>query len=169
MVPTTLWVEVCAEFEVASRCALGVFRDGRDCQTPWFSDHYGLNKVKNRPKITKLSFLHVVCRVLENLKFIEMAPYCFKSNMTIIIEYKSIENFKCKLEMAKTVGPKGQIISKCPFGVKTSFKKPTKFKILSRISALASKKRSKWHFIPLIGGFYFDSLTLLFWFGLFLG
>ena len=36
MVPTTLWVEVCAEFEVASRCALGGFRDGRDFQTPDF-------------------------------------------------------------------------------------------------------------------------------------
>ena len=34
---------------------------------------------------------------------------------------------------------KGQLISKCPFGVKTSSKKPT---IFSRISALASKKRS---------------------------
>ena len=38
--------------------------------------------------------------------------------------------------------------------------------IFSRISALASKKRSNQknlgHFIPLIGGFYFDSLTRLF-------
>ena len=37
------------------------------------------------------------------------------------------------------------------FGVKTSSKKPTKE-----------------HFIPLIGGFYFDSITLLFLFDLFL-
>ena len=41
-----------------------------------------------------------------------------------------------------------------------------------RISALASKKRSNekksGHFLPLIGRFYFDSLTLLFWFHLFL-
>ena len=34
---------------------------------------------------------------------------------------------------------KGQLISKCPFGVKTSSKKPTNF--FARISALASKKR----------------------------
>jgi hypothetical protein len=44
----------------------------------------------------------------------------------------------------------------------------------SRISALASKKRSNQknrgtcHLIPLIGGFYFDSLTLFFLFDLFL-
>ena len=45
-------------------------------------------------------------------------------------------------------------------------------KIFSRISVLGSKKRSKQkntgHFIPLIGGFYFDFLKLLFWFDLFL-
>ena len=49
--------------------------------------------------------------------------------------------------------------------------------IFSRISALASKKRSNQknkgtlyqdYFIPLIGGFYFDFLTLLFLFDLFL-
>ena len=49
----------------------------------------------------------------------------------------------------------GQLISKCPFGV---------FK--SRLSALVSKKRSNQKnngtLSPLIGGFYFDSLTLLF-------
>ena len=46
-------------------------------------------------------------------------------------------------------------------------------RIFVRISALASSL--KWgqikkyrHFIPLIRGFYFDSLTLLFWFDLFL-
>ena len=37
-------------------------------------------------------------------------------------------------------GIKGQLISKCPFGVFKSSEKPTK--IFSRISALASKKRS---------------------------
>ena len=35
---------------------------------------------------------------------------------------------------------KGQLISKCPFGVKNFFQKTNKF--FSRISALASKKRS---------------------------
>ena len=44
--------------------------------------------------------------------------------------------------------------------------------IFVRISCLASKKRSnqkKWeHFIPLSEWFYFDSLTLLLWFDLFL-
>ena len=41
----------------------------------------------------------------------------------------------------KLVSPdtKGQLISKCPFGVFESTKKPTKFFV--RISALASKKR----------------------------
>ena len=44
--------------------------------------------------------------------------------------------------------------------------------IFSRISAIASKKRSNQKnkgnlYVPLIGGFYFDSLTLLFWFDLF--
>jgi hypothetical protein len=37
-------------------------------------------------------------------------------------------------------GGRGQLISKCPFGVFKSPKKPTKFFV--RISALASKKRS---------------------------
>ena len=45
-------------------------------------------------------------------------------------------------------------------------------KIFSKISALASKKmlnQKKWgHFIHLIREFYFDSVTLLFWFDLFL-
>ena len=43
--------------------------------------------------------------------------------------------------------------------------------IFSRISALASKKKSNQKnkdFIPLIGGFYFDSLILLFWFDILL-
>ena len=64
---------------------------------------------------------------------------------------------------------KGQLFFKCPFGV---FKSSKNNEIFSRISALASKKRSnqknKGHFIPLIGGFYFDSLTQLFWSDLFL-
>ena len=44
------------------------------------------------------------------------------------------------VQEATTNIPKGQLISKCPFGVIKSSKKPTKF--FSRISALASKKRS---------------------------
>ena len=40
--------------------------------------------------------------------------------------------------------------------------------IFVRISALASKKRSNQNIIPLIWWFYFDSLTLFFWFDLFL-
>ena len=61
---------------------------------------------------------------------------------------------------------KGQLISKCPFGVKISSKKTNKF--FSRISALASKKRSNQKNKGTFGGFHFDSLTLLFWFDLFL-
>ena len=56
------------------------------------------------------------------------------------------------------VQPKGQLISKCPFGV---FKSPKKQRYFSRISALASKNRP-YHFLPLIGEFYMDPLTLLF-------
>ena len=65
---------------------------------------------------------------------------------------------------------KGQLISKCPFDVFKSPKKPTR--LFSSISGLASKKEVKskkqGHFIPLIGGFYFDYLISLFWFDLFL-
>ena len=64
---------------------------------------------------------------------------------------------------------KGQLILKCPFGV---FKSPKKtIEIFSRISALASKIgyiKKRVDFIPLIGGFYFDSLTLPFLFDFFL-
>ena len=60
------------------------------------------------------------------------------------------------------LGNKGQLISKCLFGVFKSSKRANKK--VSRISALASKKRSnkKRLFIQLIGGFYFVSLILLF-------
>ena len=49
----------------------------------------------------------------------------------------SPEDFGSNLPIPQTI--KGQLISKCPFGVFKSPKKPTNF---SRISALASKKRS---------------------------
>ena len=51
---------------------------------------------------------------------------------------------------------KGQLILKCPFGVFKSPKKPTKLFPGGQI------KKKSGHFIPLIGGFYFNSLTLLF-------
>ena len=51
---------------------------------------------------------------------------------------------------------KDQLILKCPFGVFKSPKKPAKF------------FPGFLHFLPLIAGFYFDSLTLLFRFDLFL-
>ena len=63
---------------------------------------------------------------------------------------------------------KGLIISKCPFLVHGYAQKPT----ILRISALASKKRSIQKKIralytrPLIRGFHFDSLTLVFLFDL---
>ena len=64
----------------------------------------------------------------------------------------------------------GQVISKCPFGVFKSSKKPKKKN--SRISALVSKMRSNKKirelYTAIIGGFYFGSPTLLFWFDLFL-
>ena len=58
---------------------------------------------------------------------------------------------------------KGQLISKCPFGV---FKSPEKI-IVFRIAALASKKVSNQKnkgtlYVPLIGGLYFDSYTTFF-------
>ena len=58
---------------------------------------------------------------------------------------------------------KGQLISKGLFGLIFEPK-------ILRISALASKKRSnkKRHFLPLISGFHFNSLTRLFWFNLIL-
>ena len=62
------------------------------------------------------------------------------------------------------------LISKCPFGVFKSSKKPKKKN--SRISALVSKMRSNKKirelYTAIIGGFYFGSPTLLFWFDLFL-
>ena len=63
------------------------------------------------------------------------------SGCTLIIWWIVFENCE-KMWVLITLAPasKGQLISKCPFGVKTSSKKPTKF--FSRISALASKKRS---------------------------
>ena len=54
--------------------------------------------------------------------------------------------------------------------IKFSFEQKNEQKY-SFISGLASKKgqiQIQGHFIPLIGGFYLDSLTLLFWFDLFL-
>ena len=44
------------------------------------------------------------------------------------------------LSQAYKIGPKGHLISKCPFGVFKSPKKPPP--IFERISALALKKRS---------------------------
>ena len=60
---------------------------------------------------------------------------------------------------------KGQLFFKCPSGV---FKSSEKQKIYVRVSFLASKKRSNQIIRAHIGWFYFDSLTLLFWWYLFL-
>ena len=68
----------------------------------------------------------------------------------------------------KMWGIKGQLISKYPFGVFKSPEKPTKFFpgfLPSPLKRGQTKKKGQ--FIPLIEGFYFDSLTLLFWFDLF--
>ena len=59
-------------------------------------------------------------------------------NMASVHEGK--KEVKCKTKIAKSMPAKGQLISKCPFGVKTSSKKQQQ--MFSRISALASKKRS---------------------------
>ena len=68
-------------------------------------------------------------------------------------------------EQKEQKNTKGQLVSKRPFWCLQIFQKTNKF--FSRISTLACKKRSNkerlGHFIPLIGGFYFDSLTLLFY------
>jgi hypothetical protein len=72
--------------------------------------------------------------------------------------------------MNVNLATKGQLISKWPFWCHRLDQDTNKK--FARISAPASKKRSKkkkkGHFILLIGGFYFDSLTLLFLFDLFL-
>ena len=64
----------------------------------------------------------------------------FKDHQPAILDSKFIVINLSISEQPQMFEVKGQLISKCPFGVFKSLKKPTNFFL--RISALASKKRS---------------------------
>ena len=64
----------------------------------------------------------------------------FKDHQPAILDSKFIVINLSISEQPQMFEVKGQLISKCPFGVSKSLKKPTNFFL--RISALASKKRS---------------------------
>ena len=87
-------------------------------------------------KLVKVPYLRNLCKIRAFFK------------MIIICQKFLVKNSK---------RIKGQLISKCPFGVMKSPQKTNEF--FSRISALASKKRPRKN--KGIGGFCIDSLTLL--------
>jgi hypothetical protein len=65
----------------------------------------------------------------------------FKDHQPAILDSKFIVVINLSIsEQPQMFEVKGQLISKCPFGVFKSLKKPTNFFL--RISALAFKKRS---------------------------